>query len=47
MKQLTDNEILSMIYTRHADIEKMQRELEALKIEAEKRKLLWESAYES
>jgi AmiR/NasT family two-component response regulator len=40
MNKLTDNEILAMIYTRHADIEKMQRELETLKAEAEKRKLL-------
>jgi AmiR/NasT family two-component response regulator len=36
----TDNTILSMMYNHHAMIEKLQRELEQLKQEAERRKLI-------
>jgi AmiR/NasT family two-component response regulator len=40
LEKETDNAILSMMYNHHAMIEKMQRELEQLKQEAERRKLL-------
>ena len=40
MKEHTDHTLLSMIYTHLATIQKMARELKALKAEAKKRKLL-------
>jgi hypothetical protein len=40
LEKETDSTVLSMMYTRHAEIEKLQRELEQLKIEAERRKLM-------
>jgi AmiR/NasT family two-component response regulator len=36
----TDSTILSLMYSHHAMIQKLQHELEQLKQEAEKRKLL-------
>jgi hypothetical protein len=47
LTKLTDNEILSLIYTQHTDIQKKKLALEALVAEARKRKLRWESVYGS
>lgn len=40
MPTYTDSTILSMIYSHHAIFEKLNRKLELLKIEAEKRKII-------
>ena len=40
MSQFTNNELLSMIYTLVAELEKNKKTLEELKAEAEKRELL-------
>ena len=38
--KLTDNEIISLLYTSFAKIEALKKEIEKLEIEAEKRGLL-------
>ena len=40
VQPLTNNELMSLVYSYHAKIEEMKRELAKLEQEAEKRKLI-------